>query len=148
MLPAEERPWLVAAAYVHDVGYAPELAWTRSHAIDGALWLRARGRERLAGLVAHHSAARFEAYVRGLGRSIAAFAREESPTADALTYCDLTSGPTGTTMTVEQRIADIQERYPAGHVVRIALLFSLPSLLDAVRRTEARIAHAGLAVLR
>ena len=77
--PAEERPWLVAPAYVHDVGYAPELVWTGSHAIDGALWLRARGRERLAGLVAHHFAARFEAYVQGLDASMAAFDREESP---------------------------------------------------------------------
>ena len=147
-LPDGERPWLVAAAYLHDVGYASELVQTGSHAVDGALWLRGWGRERLARLVAHHSEARFEADIRCLGGAIAAFNREDSPTADALTYCDLTTGPTGVRVTVEQRIADIEARYPPGHFVRAALLLSLPSLLDAVRRTEARIAHAGLAALR
>lgn len=143
-LPSHERQWLVAAAYLHDVGYAPELVWTGSHALDGAVWLRARGRERLARLVAHHSGARVEAYFRGLRGTIKTFDCEESPTADALTYCDLTTDPSGATVTVEQRIADIEARYPLGHVVRAALMVSLPCLLEAVRRTEARIANVGL----
>ena len=39
---------LVAAAYVHDIGYAPELAATRFHPLDGAKHLRSLGEEDLA----------------------------------------------------------------------------------------------------
>jgi len=147
-LPADERAWLVAAAYLHDIGYAAELVRTGSHAIDGALWLRARGRERLARLVAHHSGARFEAAVRGLTAWMAAFEREESATADALTYCDLTTSPNGQRVTVEDRFADIEQRYGDGHVVLVAMSQAATSLLEAVRRTELRLAGAGVVALR
>ena len=50
ILPAEEREILVAAAYLHDLGYAPALAETGFHALDGARHLRALGHERLAGV--------------------------------------------------------------------------------------------------
>ena len=53
VLPAEEREVLVAAAYLHDLGYAPALVETGSHALDGACHLRALGHERLDGLVAY-----------------------------------------------------------------------------------------------
>ena len=59
---------LIAAAYLHDIGYAPELEDTGFHPLDGARWLRAQGQERLACLVAHHSGAWFEAEARGLAR--------------------------------------------------------------------------------
>jgi len=48
ILPPEEREVLVAAAYLHDLGYAPSLAVTGLHALDGARHLRAIGHERLA----------------------------------------------------------------------------------------------------
>ena len=108
---ASERPRLLAAAYLHDVGYASELVATGFHPIDGALWLRAQRRERLAQLVAHHCGARFDAGVRGLCAALAVFEREQSPTADALTYCDLTTSPTGVRVNVEQRLAEIEQRY-------------------------------------
>jgi HD superfamily phosphodiesterase len=60
VLDQEDRPYLVAAAYLHDIGYAPELQWTGLHQLDGAHYLRPLGPERLARLVAHHSEARFE----------------------------------------------------------------------------------------
>ncbi len=148
VLPASERPWLVAAAYLHDIGYVSELVATGSHALDGAVWLRARGRERLAGLVAHHSGARFEAGVRGLGAVMAAFDREESATADALTYCDLTTSAAGARVSVKERLTDIERRYGDGHVVRIAMSRAVPSLVEAVRRTELRLATASKAALR
>jgi hypothetical protein len=129
---------------MHDIGYAPELVSTGLHAIDGARWLRAGGRERLARLVAHHSGARFEAAGRGLGPAMAAFDREDSPTADALTYCDLTTSPTGAHVSVQERLTDIERRYGDGHPVRAAMRQATPSLLAAVRRTEARLAAVGL----
>src|SRR4051794_38803960 len=62
-----ERPILVAAAWLHDVGYAPGIAATGLHALDGARWLRAQGVDaRLVSLVANHSCATYEADERGL----------------------------------------------------------------------------------
>lgn len=55
------------AAWLHDVGYAPSLAQTGFHRVDGARFLRARGvPEVVVALVAHHTGAVFEAEQRGL----------------------------------------------------------------------------------
>lgn len=86
-LPAEDRDVLQAAAWLHDVGYAPSLAASGFHPLDGARWLRSLGEERLAGLVAYHSGAFHEAEVRGLGGELAesrasrALLPQHSPTA-------------------------------------------------------------------
>jgi HD superfamily phosphodiesterase len=74
----EEGEMLVAAAYLHDIGYAPTLARTGFHPLDGALHLRELGEERLAGLVAYHSGAEVEARLRGLADHLARFDRESS----------------------------------------------------------------------
>jgi HD superfamily phosphodiesterase len=51
-----DRDLLVAAAWVHDIGYAPPLAVTGFHPLDGARHLDRSGfLARLAALVAHHS---------------------------------------------------------------------------------------------
>ena len=138
-----EQQCLLAAAYLHDIGWAPELVRTRFHPIDGACWLRDQGLERLACLVAHHSAARFEADLRGLGPALAGFELEKSPTSDALTYCDLTTSPVGEPTTPQARWADITERYGAHDVVVQALVQARPSLEGAVSRTPDRLRGAG-----
>src|SRR5262245_23995720 len=71
-----DRDALLAAAYLHDIGYAPPLAKTGFHPLDGARYLRALGFDHLAALVAHHSEARFEAALRGFGAALAEFPRE------------------------------------------------------------------------
>lgn len=56
---------LIGAALLHDVGYAPDLAVTGFHPLDGALYLRGVGvPDRLVNLVAHHSCAVLEAELR------------------------------------------------------------------------------------
>jgi putative nucleotidyltransferase with HDIG domain len=55
VLPGEDGDVLVAAALLHDVGYAPSLSRLGFHSVDGARFLRTHGQERLARLVAHHS---------------------------------------------------------------------------------------------
>lgn len=47
---------LEAAAVLHDIGYAPDLAKTGFHPLDGARYLRdvAQADERIVRLVAHH----------------------------------------------------------------------------------------------
>jgi hypothetical protein len=99
ILPPGERDVLVAAAYLHDLGYAPSLVETGLHALDGARHLRALGHERLAGLVAYHSGSRREAELRGLLGELAEFEDEASDTAMALTYCDITTSATGAIVT-------------------------------------------------
>jgi HD superfamily phosphodiesterase len=90
VLPADELEVLVAAAYLHDVGYAPRLVASGFHALDGARFVRDAGHMRLAGLVAYHSASKAEADERGLGEALTEFPSEDSLVARALTYCDLT----------------------------------------------------------
>ena len=64
-----------------------ELADSGFHPLDGARWLRAQGQERLACLVAHHSAARFEARgarARGCARGVPRGALEHRGRAELL----------------------------------------------------------------
>ena len=138
ILDQEDRHYLVAAAYLHDIGYTPDLQRTGLHQLDGARYLRSLGVERLACLVAHHSEARFEIRLRGFGEELAAYKREESWVSDALTYCDLTTGPTGRPMTFEDRVAEVEQRYGAGEIVD-ALRQATPYLLGAIERTEDRL---------
>lgn len=143
VVPAADRDLLVAAAYLHDVGYAPALAVTGFHPLDGARWIKEQGQsERLARLVAHHSCARYEAQVRGLlDVLLAEFEPEDSATYDALVFCDMTTGPTGETVSFEDRIEDIYRRYGPEHEVSRALDSSLPCLAACHDRTAARLAR-------
>ena len=129
-VPLADRDLLVAAAYLHDVGYASELAKTGFHPLDGARWVRDYGPGgRLARLVAHHSCAIYEAQVRGLAETLLSeFEAEESPTYDALVFCDLTTGPTGETTSFDERINDIYKRYGLDHEVSRALDMSRGAL--------------------
>ena len=87
VLPVEDRVALVAAAYLHDVGYTPALRVTGLHPLDGARWLRSRGVEgRVCNLVAHHSGARFEAEEGGLLVELEEFDLETGPVMDALVF--------------------------------------------------------------
>jgi HD superfamily phosphodiesterase len=128
VLDQEDRGYLIAAAYLHDLGYAPALQRTGLHQLDGARHLRSLGAERLACLVAHHSESRFEIRLRGFGKELTSYKREESWTSDALTYCDLTTGPTGLPMTFEDRVTEVEQRYGEGEIVD-ALRQATPYLL-------------------
>jgi hypothetical protein len=139
ILPPSERDVLVAAAYLHDLGYAPSLARTGLHALDGARHLRALGRKRLAGLIAYHSGSRREAELRGLMGELAEFEDEASDTAMALTYCDMTTSATGALVTLPERRADVERRYGADHVVSQALRQALPELERYIQLVEASL---------
>ena len=138
-LPAEDADLLVAAALVHDLGYAPSLNRLGFHAVDGARFLRAQGQERLACLVAHHSGARFEAEERGLVEELAAFPVEDGPVMDALTFADMSSGPAGQPMTLNQRIDEVQRRYRSDDPVYRAIVRARPELQAAIDRTRQRL---------
>lgn len=141
VVPPEDGDLLIAAAWLHDIGYSSAIAENGFHPVDGARHLRAIGAPpRLCILVAHHSAALVEAKVRHMrAMLLAEFPPEDSIVADALTFADMTTSPTGQTVTVEERLAEILERYPASDPVHRAVKESADQLRAAVTRVEARL---------
>lgn len=132
----EDRCYLIAAAYLHDIAYAPALQLTNFHPIDGAYYLRDQGQGRLASLVAYHSEAQFEAELRGLLEMQQQFKREESSVADALTYCDMMTNGKGERVSFSERLADIYSRYDENTIVSKAVHQAEPFLKLKVERIE------------
>jgi hypothetical protein len=141
---------LTAAAWLHDIGYAPDLIDTGFHPLDGARYLSdtTQASDMLCRLVAHHSCALIEAAERGLADQLSREFKPARPDlTDALIYCDMTTGPDGQHMPVEQRLAEIRARYGPDHPVSRALTRSTSLLTGAVDRIIARLADLAPAVL-
>ncbi|WP_244236353.1 HD domain-containing protein [Micromonospora inaquosa] len=135
-----DRDLLVAAAWLHDIGYAPDVVDTGLHSLDGARYLRRHGYPpRLVALVAHHTCARIEAAERGLAEQLAPFPFEEGPLMDALVTADLTVGPRGQRIEVAERIEEILQRYPPQSPVHRAIQQAKPLLIAHTRRTLERL---------
>jgi hypothetical protein len=138
-----ERDVLVAAAWLHDIGYAPSIGHLGFHPVDGARFLEGRrAPERLCALVAHHSCARYEAEERGLATELAAWELEDSPVMDALCTADMTVGPRGQRMTFAERVAEICSRYGEGSIVQRSINRATPDLQASIDRTAGRLAAA------
>jgi hypothetical protein len=137
-----ERDVLVASAWLHDIGYAPSLAITGAHHLDGAVHLAQMDKARLANLVAHHGSGQVEVTLRGHGDDLVRFVREESLVDDLLTYCDLTCGPAGANLTLAQRLDEIRSRYGDDHIVVRGLVMSRGRIDASFERVEAAIARA------
>ncbi len=136
---------LEAAAWLHDIGYLPELAATGLHGLDGARYLRdvQHAEPLLCRLVAHHSCAVIEAEERGLAHVLTReFAPPPRPLADALTFCDMTTSPDGEHVQVHSRLAEIHDRYGSGHLVSRSVRRATPLILEAVGQVNARAARA------
>lgn len=132
---------LEAAAWLHDIGYLPELASSGLHGLDGARYLRdvQHADPMLCGLVAHHSCAIVEADERGLADVLRReFDPPPQPLADALTFCDMTTSPDGKPVQVSRRLAEIHDRYGSGHLVSRSIRRATPMILDAVGQVQAR----------
>ena len=140
----DQTDLIVAAAFLHDIGYSPAIAVTGFHPLDGARHLRdaERADGLLCRLVANHTGAATEAAERGLA---AALAREFPPPpadlGDALTYCDMTTGPDGQTMPTDERLAEILSRYEPDDPVHRAITASSPYLTAAVARVTQRLSR-------
>jgi hypothetical protein len=94
----------------------------------------------LVGAVAHHSSARFEAEERGLASELETFPAPSEALMDALAYADMTTGPTGLGVSVDDRLAEILERYGPDDPVHRAISRARVDLVSAVRRTGIRLA--------
>jgi hypothetical protein len=140
----EDADLLVAAATLHDVGYAPRLAATGFHPLDGARFLRDEhsADERLTRLVANHSFALLEAEERGLLEVLEAEfpLLEDRLLVDALVYCDMTTTPDGERTTADARVAEILSRYGEDSIVGRFIRRAAPEIFAAVGRIEASLA--------
>jgi putative nucleotidyltransferase with HDIG domain len=135
-----EADVLVAAAWLHDIGYAAETVVTGFHPLDGASWLAARRWPGLvAGLVAQHSGARFVAAARGLAEALAAYPDGGGLLSDALTYADQTVGPCGDRVTAGDRHTEMLRRHgPESWNARVDHL-RWPYLQGVTARVERRL---------
>lgn len=138
-LPDHEDPdLLIAAAWLHDIGYSAGIAETGFHPLDGARLLDRLGwPPRLAALIAHHSGASFVAGPLGLAGELAAYPNERSALSDALTYADQTTGPTGQPLPIEARMAGMLRRHGPTSVnamVHPRRSLDLRAIADRVRR--------------
>jgi hypothetical protein len=132
------------AAWLHDIGYAPALAVTGFHPLDGARYLRDRedAAPAVCALVAHHSGAVVEAAERGLSDRLLAEFPLKGHLGDqviAITYCDFTTGPRGERLSPEERITEILSRYVPDSAVHRAVQASAPHLLDQCREITAAL---------
>jgi HD domain len=129
---------LVAAAWLHDIGYVPELVETGFHPLDGARFLRRKGvDEQVVSLVAYHSCAQIEADVRGLRSELASeFSPADSLLTDALLYCDMTTGPDGDYVRPADRLVEIRGRYGPDHEVTRFVERAASEILTTVGRIE------------
>ena len=131
---------LEASALLHDVGYAPDLAELGFHPVDGARYLETIGAPgRMVHLVAHHSAARWDAEVVDLVSTIEPYEDEQTPLRDALWWADMTTGPGGESVGFTERMHEVFERYGAEHPVSRAIERSWSPREEAVQRTEERV---------
>ena len=140
----EQGSALLAAAWLHDIGYVASLRDTGFHPLDGARHLQAQGWDPLVvGLVAQHSGARFVADVRGLREELDALSGPgctEGALPDALTWADQTTSADGRVVDVETRFTDMLLRHgPQSPNARCHHLRG-PALREAVARTDDRLA--------
>ncbi|KKB98258.1 MULTISPECIES: HD domain-containing protein [Mycobacteriaceae] len=133
---AQTADCLVAAAWLHDIGYAPSVRQSGFHPLDGAEFVRSAGfGEMVASLVAFHTGARVEASERGLS-GLSEFGEPPSDVLDALNYCDLTTGPDGSPISPQDRLGDVLARYGPEDPVHRAVGAGREDLLAAVRRVR------------
>jgi len=138
-----ERELLVSSAWLHDIGYASALVISGCHHLDGAMHLAELGQTSLARLVAHHGSAVAEARLRGLRAELDSFPPVPGMLADLLTYCDLTTSPEGTSVSLGDRVAEVERRYGPGHVVTCGLMESRSELFACAERVESALRRAG-----
>lgn len=117
------RAEVIVAATLHDIGYGHPV--TGFHPLDGARFLTEWGFSRMVcHLVAHHSASTYEAEDRGIGlagyQDFSVDRDDLGPAHAVLWWVDLTTGPQGQDMTVEERLQDIAARHRGDVVARAA----------------------------
>ena len=142
ILPADLRDETSIAGLLHDIGYAyPD---TGLHQLDGARFLSSAGYSSIVcHLVAHHSASTLEAEERGMDLAVFdefAVDRDLRAASQLVWWADMTTGPTGDTVAVEDRLDEICARYGPGDIVTRFIERARP-LLTATCQSPAGSIH-------
>lgn len=104
-IPSSRAADVVAAAWLHDIGYAARLRRTGFHPLDGALFLMSEDwPERIVRLVAHHSLASLEAPFYGVGHHLSVIEVVTGVDADILVSADMCAGVGNPAPTVDARL--------------------------------------------
>lgn len=131
---------VAAAAWLHDIGYAPELADTKFHPLDGAVYLQGLSvQANVVALVAHHTGAAYEAAERGLRGALAALPVPNPTDLEELNLLDLVIGPSGSPTSPSARLSEVLERYPTNDPVHRAVAVSRPVLLGGAEQARRRL---------
>lgn len=142
-LSSVDRDVLIAAAALHDIGLAPDVAATQASFLDGARWLAAHDvPARVVDLVARCDCGAVESTLRGYGDAYTAYGDERSPVRDALWYCCLTTAADGSATTLAERIGAWSTSYAGDDVIARYAVLARAELEAAVARTEDRLAAA------
>ncbi|WP_100514280.1 HD domain-containing protein [Mycobacteroides abscessus] len=135
---------VVAAAWVHDCGYAPTLVRTRLHPVDGADYLTRQGfPEEVVALVAYHTGAAWEARERGLAEELARYRPPCRALLNVLSCADLSAGPSGELVSPRSRVEEVLQRYGPHDPVHRALCSSGPILISAAEQVLAAVVNGG-----
>jgi len=136
----DDRELLRAAAWLHDVGYSPNIAVTGFHLLDGARFLDREGLPpRLCALVAHRSGTRFAARFLGPHLQLRTYRDEHSTVTDALAYADQTVGARGEPLPLEVRLADMLRHHGPGSPQAAVHEIRAPYLRAAADWVEQRL---------
>jgi len=108
----EQPETVVAAAWLHDIGYTPSIAHTGFHPLDGALFLAREGwPDSVVLLVAHHSHAAVIAPYYGVHHHMAVLDHVHGHAEDVITFSDLRAGTDGRGADPRDRIDDMRRRH-------------------------------------
>lgn len=101
---------VVAATWLHDIGYAHTLRSTGFHPMDGALALmKDDWPDRVISLVAHHSQATMEAPYYSVAHHLRLIDSVSGLPADIVTFADVTSSRSGGIVTPAARIEQLRQ---------------------------------------
>lgn len=116
---------LIQACYLHDIGYSPKLHQYGFHPLDGAIFAaKQQFAKPIIAAVLFHSCA-YEAAKEEDNPQLLAIYQQHYPLLDEqdqlfiklVTYCDIQTAPTGETITLKERLAEIRNRYGPQHPV-------------------------------
>jgi hypothetical protein len=138
----DDSSLLICAAWLHDIGYSPEILTVGFHPLDGARYLRdiERADGRLCRLVANHTYSLVEARRRSLATMLTSeFPNEGGFLTDVLTYCDMTTSPNGASVDVDERLGEILTRYGESDVVAQSIQESRPEIMRSIKAVVAAL---------